>query len=219
MAFVSALISLIFNEFKNEFRSKATIFSTFLFLISSTYLSYMLFKGLINKPVWSAIYWLVFLFSALCCALMNANQQNRSRLLYVYQIVSSESFIVARIVFYALYFFTLGLLSLLLWTLLGIELYNPLLFIQMLFFQSIIFSGFLSLISFLSTKTTQGFALMSVLSFPILLPDLLIVQKLTHLLEDQIQWAILSKYYLALLILSLISVGLSVVLFPYIWSE
>ena len=68
-------------------------------------------------------------------------------------------------------------------------------------------------------KASGNFALVAVLSFPLALPVLLIVIKLTQFALTSFLWADALKFLLILLLLNFIIIVLAYILFPFIWKD
>jgi heme exporter protein B len=81
--------------------------------------------------------------------------------------------------------------------------------------------GFSNLFTLLSaiTARTQNFVLLAILGFPIILPLLLLIVKMSELSNFAIQQKDIYLTLAAIGLLDVITLVLSVVLFPYIWRD
>ena len=81
--------------------------------------------------------------------------------------------------------------------------------------------GFSNLFTLLSaiTARTQNFVLLAILGFPIILPLLLLIVKMSELSNFAIQQKDIYMHLGAIGLLDVITLILSVVLFPYIWRD
>ena len=77
----------------------------------------------------------------------------------------------------------------------------------------------LSLLSTIASKAGNNLTLLAILGLPILLPLLLVTITLMKNAIDGIDLSVQYKYLFVLFGLNLSSLGLSVVLFPYLWRE
>ena len=210
---------LLKKEISLELRNKGSFYANVLFVVSSTYVASLLAGNNINLKVWSAIYWIIMMFTSFNVTLNGSLKESRTKLFYQYTLFGPTYYFLSKALWYFVFIFILNLLGFLLWGILGIGFDNGFLFCLVLLLNSIVFSCLLSVLSFLSAKANGNFALMSILSLPILIPDLLIIAKLSTLLLDDFAISVYSKYLTALGVLSLISLILGLVLFPYLWKE
>jgi heme exporter protein B len=77
----------------------------------------------------------------------------------------------------------------------------------------------LTLVSALSAKAGKNAGLLPVLGFPLILPTLLLVIKLSVNALDQLGWDLARPHIFSLLALDTIMVALSFMLFPYLWRQ
>ncbi len=84
---------------------------------------------------------------------------------------------------------------------------------------SIGFAGILSLVSAIASRSNSNFSLMSVLSFPLLLPLLLAAIKLSKNAMDGLDWSVSTSLIIMLAALNAIVLVLAYLLFPYLWRE
>jgi heme exporter protein B len=92
-------------------------------------------------------------------------------------------------------------------------------FLLALVFSSSAFSGILSLMSAIASKANNNISLMAILSFPVLMPLLLVSVKLSKHAIDGLAWSVSYKYLLILIMLNFVVVALATLLFNYLWKE
>jgi heme exporter protein B len=81
-------------------------------------------------------------------------------------------------------------------------------------------AGVLTLMSAIASKAGGNFALMSILSLPVLMPLIVVIIRLSKQAVDGIEWAGVSFSFIwILLALNAITLALSYLLFPYLWKE
>lgn len=81
------------------------------------------------------------------------------------------------------------------------------------------FASVLTLISGIASKAENSATLMAVLSFPIILPMLLMTIRLAKNAMDGLDWSISMDEIQTLLAIDAIVVTLSYLLFPYLWRS
>jgi heme exporter protein B len=77
----------------------------------------------------------------------------------------------------------------------------------------------LSMVSAIASKTSSNFSLMAILSFPMLIPLLIVLIKLSKNALDGLDRTLSYPYIGVLLLINLLVVLLSYVLFPYLWRD
>lgn len=81
------------------------------------------------------------------------------------------------------------------------------------------FASSLTLISAIASKADNSGSLMAILSFPMIIPMLLMVTKLAKNALDNLDTSVNYDEILVLLSIDAIVIGLSVILFPYLWRS
>jgi len=77
----------------------------------------------------------------------------------------------------------------------------------------------LTLVSAISYQVRNNSAIMSVLSFPIILPILLILIKITKIAASNFSWNLVQDDIYLLILLNIITLSLSKILFGYLWRN
>jgi heme exporter protein B len=93
------------------------------------------------------------------------------------------------------------------------------LFISALLLGSFGFASSLTMISAIASRTNNNFALMAILSFPVVMPLLLILMKVSAAALSVGTLGGNMKYLGALFMLNAIVIAMSFVLFPYLWRD
>ena len=143
------------------------------------------------------------------------------RLLYFYSIVSPVEFIIAKMVYNIVLMVMMSLISL---GLFSIFLNNPvdngLRFTGIVVLGGASISIVFTLMSAIAAKAQQNAALVAILGFPVILPQLLLLMRLSKSAFAEVfrEGAVLQ---LAGLIagLDLLVIVMAVVLFPYLWKD
>jgi heme exporter protein B len=220
---VSEISILVQKEFTLELRRKSVISGIGIYLISLIFISYLTFSlrnNSINEATWSALFWLTILFSVVNSVAKSFIGEKKGLALYYYSLASAKAVIVSKIIYNTILCFVLSIAG---YTLFSIFISNPVqdhfLFVLTLFLASIGFSGSLSLISGIASKTNNSNILMAVLSFPIVISILLMAVKITKNVLDGIERSASYDELLNLLAINCILTSLAYILFPYIWRS
>jgi heme exporter protein B len=206
-----------------ELRNKYTISSFFLYVLITVYLCYLSFKTIEEVTVWNALFWIILVFAASNTATRSFNAETRRRQLYQYSTVSPFSVILSELIFNAILIVLVSGITLLFYGLfIG---FKPLEGADLdIYFLTIILggmglSGTLTLISGISSHTSNGLGMVAILGFPLLLPLLLTLIDLSALSLRGLGWDYAFYKMLVLAGINGLMITLSFLLFPYLWRE
>ncbi|MCW3084340.1 MAG: transporter permease [Bacteroidetes bacterium] len=210
---------LIAKEIKLEMRNKYALGGILLYVVSTVFVSYLSFKQIINPPTWNALFWIILLFASINGVAKSFISETRGRLLYLYTLVSPQAVILSKIIYNSLLLLVISLLCLLVYSLFIGNLIQDLpLFLLTLLLGSFGFSSLLTMVSAIASKTSNNFTLMAILSFPIMMPLLMVLLKLSKNALDGLEhWDF--NYLLVLMFINVIIIALSYLLFRYLWRD
>jgi len=214
------LLQLVKKDFLTEFRMKSTIYGVLLYLVSTIYITYLIFHSLKEVSSWIGIFWIILVFGATNASINSFRNESGRQFLYYYSLVSAQSIILSKLIYNSIVVLFVSILNLLVFSLLlGNPLENVLLFCLILLFGSMGISSVLTLGAAIASKTNNNSTLTAILSFPILLPVLLTSIKASVLSGLGFGWEECSTYIYVLLLLNLVVFSLSYILFPYLWRS
>ncbi|MCW3101800.1 MAG: transporter permease [Bacteroidetes bacterium] len=210
---------LIIKEFRLEMRNKYALGGILLYVVSTVFVSYLSFKQIINVPTWNALFWIILLFASVNGVAKSFIGESRGRLLYLYTLVSPQAVILSKIIYNSLLLLIISGLCLLTYSLfVGYLVQDLPLFILTLVLGSFGFSSLLTMVSAIASKTSNNFTLMAILSFPIMMPLLMVLLKLSKNAVDGLeQWDL--NYLAVLMFINVIIIALSYLLFRYLWRD
>jgi heme exporter protein B len=223
MSSAKAISALIKKEFLLEFRNKVSISSMLLYVISTIFICYQSFKVLENVQVWNALLWVIILFSAVNAVNKSFFAESKSQQMYFYLLTSPQNIILAKTIYNIVLINVLALISYLIFIIMlgkpgeGNGMSGQLLLVLVLGATGI--AGILTLVSAIASKTNNNLGLISILGFPIMVPVIMTVIKSGKNAADLLSFSVNAKYLLALSGLDIIIIGLSFILFPYLWRE
>ena len=180
--------ALIIKDLTLEWRQRYALNGMLLYLVSTIFVAYMSFKLKIDsmEPItWNTLFWIILLFAAVNSVTKSFTQERAGRLLYYYTLASPHSIILSKIIY------NTGLLLLLGW--IGYALYaafmghpveDAVLYFISVGLGGLGFSATLTLVAGIASKADNTATLMAVLSFPIILPMLTLLIKLSKVAVD-----------------------------------
>lgn len=216
----SKLSALIQKEFLLEFRQKSTLAGIAVYIISTVFISALSFKKIIVPNVWNSLFWIIFLFIAVNISSKSFIQETKGKGLFNYLYYNPTQFVLSKIIYNMLLMVVLSLLTFFFYSwFVGSMVQDVWLFLICLFFSSTAFSGVLSLMSAIASKANNNMSLMAILSFPVLMPLLLVCIKLSKNAIDGLAWSVSANYLMILVMLNLLVLALATILFNYLWRE
>lgn len=217
---MNLILSLIQKELKLEWRYKYSLGGLVLYLVSTVFITQLCLKGIINPSVWTTLFWIIILFASINTVAKSFIADRMGRVLYYYSFVSPTALIISKMIYFSALLLVMALLNhLLLSFFLGNFIQNQGLFLITLLIGSIGIASVLTLISGVVSRTNGNMTLLAILSFPLLLPLLLVLIKLTGFAMNPTEFIDYYKYLLVLLALDITVIILSVILFRFIWLE
>jgi len=214
------LSQLIKKEFLLEFRQKSTLAGILVYIVATVFISALSFKKIIHPTVWNALFWTIFMFISVNVSSKSFMQETKGKGLYNYLYYHPRQFILSKIIYNMLLMAVLSLLTFFFYSwFVGSMVQDMGMFILALLFSSSAFSGVLSLMSAIASKANNNISLMAILSFPVLMPLLLVSVKLSKHAIDGLAWSVSYKYLLILIMLNFVVVALATLLFNYLWKE
>jgi heme exporter protein B len=214
---------LLQKEFSLELRRKSVISGLLLYLFSTVFLSYLAFRlheNLMHPIVWSALYWIILLFTAVNTVAKSFIGERKGRDIYYYSIAGPTSIIISKMIYNFLLCLLMSFAGFLLFSLfIENPVQDTLLFVVVVTLTSLGFATSLTLLSCIASKTTSGHILMAVLSFPIIISVLLIAIKVTKNCIDGLDRSVSGGEILILIAINCMAAAVSYLLFPYIWRS
>jgi heme exporter protein B len=215
------LKSLIKKELLLEFRQKSTLGAVLVYVIGTVFVSALCFNGHLDKPTWNALFWVITLFTSVTISGKSFMKETGGQALFNFLHYSPQQFIFSKIITSMVFMLCLSFITFFFYAFfIKIEVQNLGLFLIVLILASTGLAGVLSLMSAIASKANGNFAMMSILSFPVLLPLILVVIRLSKQAVDGIEWAGLGFNFIVILVsLNVLVIALSFLLFPYLWRD
>lgn len=217
------ILSLIKKEILLEWRQRHALNGILLYMVSTIFICYLSFnvkRNVLHPLTWNALFWIIQLFVAINAVAKSFIQEREGRYLYYYSLFSPQSLIVARILYNSGLMLILAFLGYFVYSLiLGNPIGNIGLFITNLLLAAISFSLALTMISAIASKASNSQTLMAILGFPIVLPMLLMIIKISKNALDGLSFSSASGEIATLLAINAIVGTASYILFPYLWRN
>lgn len=215
----TTILALIKKDLLLETRQQYSFYGVLLYIASTTFVVY-LSMGQPEEKVWNGLFWVLQLFVCINAVAKSFLQENRGRMLYFYTIASPTNFVIAKLLFNAILMLLMNLLSLAVFTLL---LGNPISkmgeFLLISLLGGISLSLVFTFLAAIAAKAQQQAALMAIMGFPIIIPQLLLLMKISSAaFSSAIQlgwWQMVGM----LIGLDIMIIALAYILFPFLWKD
>lgn len=214
------LKSLISKEIRLELKQKYVINGILLYLVSTIFVTYLAFEDAISAETWNSLFWIILLFVAVNGISKSFVQESPARHLYYYTISSPQAVVLSKILYNLLLMTILSLLSFGFFLLLmGNLVVNILLFLVTLLLGSLGLSSALTMVAAIASRASHNFSLMAILSFPIILPLLITLMKVSRGAMMSTDWSGLTGLLVILVTINGAVIVLAYLLFPYLWRD
>lgn len=213
------ILKLVRKELQLEWRQKTALGTIFIYVLGTSFLIYLVFQGHITIPVWIALFWVIALFTTVNAVSRSFLKDANEQFYYLRSIATPLEIIFSKIIYNA---FLITILSLIIYLVMILffneNIENKGLFLLTIILGAIGFSNLFTLLSAITVRT-QNFVLLAILGIPIILPLLLLIVKMSELSNFAIQQKDIYMHLGAIAMLDVITLILSIVLFPYIWRD
>lgn len=207
-------------NFRLEFTERRSYFSILIYVLSTVYLSNLVFSQKLSLENWNAFFWVIFLFAAVQAAFRSFSFEADQRFLLYYGMIKPGHLILGKIIYNFIYLSLLALITVLVFGFfMGFPISSPWAFVTVLFIAALGFSAILTLVAAISAKAGNNPALPAILSIPLLYPQILTLSKLSIRGLSGFSWEVNASLLIVLALLALVSLLLSYLLFPYLWRD
>ncbi len=218
MSSINRIATLIKKDLLLEVRQQYSFYGILLYIIATIFVLYMTIREPEAK-VWNGLFWVIQLFICINAVAKSFLQETRGRMLYFYSIINPRDFILAKLVFNSVLMLLMSFLSILLFTLfLGNPVQKVLPFIGLVLLGGWSLSLVFTFLSAIAAKAQQNAAIMAILGFPIIIPQLMLLMQLANTVFSD-KTGIAFSTLLLIVMLDVLVVMLAVILFPFLWKD
>jgi heme exporter protein B len=212
----SNILTLIKKDL--EVRQQYSFYWILLYVVATIFVLYMTVQEPEAK-VWNGLFWMIQLFICINAVAKSFLQETRGRMLYFYSVINPRDFVLAKLVFNSVLMLLMSLISIILFTLfLGNPIEKMWQFIGLVLIGGWSLSLVFTFLSAIAAKAQQNAAIMAILGFPLIIPQIMLLMKLSNgVFTDKI--AIASSTLLLIIALDALVIMLAVILFPFLWKD
>ena len=219
---ISKIFAILYKDFKIEINQSHLFFSVGLYVVSSIYIIYISYQptGILSLEHWVSIFWVIILFSSISAVSKSFFQESGNRNYYYYYVLRPDELIFSKLIYNFLFIVFVTFLTFIIFSfLLGNFIYSLSFFLSLLFVGALSISNCLTLISAIGHQVKNNSILISVLSFPVIIPILLLLIRLSKISSSEFSWNLIQDDFYLLILLNIILVAMTKILFSYLWRN
>jgi len=220
---IQEISTLIQKDLRLEWRQRYALNGILLYLVSTVFVCYLSFNAQPNQlaiPVWNALFWIILLFTAVNAVAKSFVQEPEERQVYYYTLTSPQALILSKIIYNTL---LMWLMSVIGFSVYALIMGNPIADLGLFFGNMVLgglgFSSVLTMIAGIASKAGNNTTLMAVLSFPVILPLLLLLIKISKNALDGLAFSVSVNELVSLGAINVVVLVLAYILFPYLWRS
>jgi heme exporter protein B len=211
--------ALFKKELLLEIRQQYSFYGILLYVASTVFLVYLA-MGQPEYVIWNGLFWIIQLFVCVNAVAKSFLSESKGRMLYFYSITSARDFIIAKLFFNILLMSAMTLVSWVLFTLwLGNPVQNGWKFFGISLLGSVSLSLVFTFLSAIAAKAQQNAALMAIMGFPLIIPQLLLLMRISNIAFSDVIQAGLLNVVLLLMVFDVLVIALAIILFPFLWKD
>lgn len=213
------ILALVKKDLLLEIRQQYTFYGIVLYVASTIFVLYLAMEQPEQK-VWNGLFWMIQLFICVNAVAKSFLQESRGRMLYFYTIAGARDFVLSKLIFNGALMILMSLVSLLLFQLLmGNPIEHPWKFVGLVCLGGCSLSLVFTFLAAIAARAQQNAALMAIMGFPLIIPQLLLLMKISGIAFADIFQAGLLQLVLLLAGLDVLVAVLAVILFPFLWKD
>ena len=219
MSLLQQVKTLVNKDLILEWRSKHAINGILLYVVSTVFVCYQAFKS-VDTLVWNALFWIILLFASINAISRSFVQESQYRQLFYYTIAGPKAIILSKIIYNTILMTFLSVIAYVIYSLIFKNpVGDPFLYFIAVLLGSISFATVFTMVSGISSKTGNNSTIMAILAFPVIIPLLIMLIKLSQNALLGLDRAISYGEIGVLLAINVITITISLLLFPYLWRD
>jgi heme exporter protein B len=203
-----------------EMRQQQNFYGIVIYAISTVFVLY-LSAGQPDAEAWNALFWITQLFIVVNAVVKSFVGEPRGREIYHYSLVHPLEHLFAKMLLNTFFMLVLAAVSMVLFRLLlGDPVVYPWRFTGIALLGGLGMSLIFTMLSAIASKARQQASLVAILGFPVIIPQLLLLQRLSkgaygEVFRDAGVWKLAGL----LTGLDCLVIIMAAVLFPYLWKD
>ncbi len=210
---------LIKKELTLEWRQKYALSGILLYVLSTVFIIFISFQK-ISPQLWNVLFWIVMLFASVNAVVKSFVQESGNRQLYYYQMTSPLAILLSKMIYNTLLLLVIAALTFIaLAFIAGSPVQDSGNFSLAMLFGSLGFSITFTFVSAIAAKADNSSTLMAILSFPVVIPILLLLVNLSAHSIGLLGGTNVIRDIMMLAAVDMVLLALGMVLFPFLWRD
>lgn len=213
------IYALLRKDLLLEIRQQYTFYGILLYVASTIFVLYLAMEQPEEKT-WNGLFWMIQLFICVNAVAKSFLQEQKGRMLYFYSIAGARDFVISKLIFNGLLMIVMSITSLLLFQLLlGNPLEHPWQFVGTVCLGGFSLSLVFTFLAAIAARAQQNAALMAILGFPLIIPQVLLLMRISNTAFADVIQSGFTQLILLLVGLDLMVIVLAIILFPFLWKD
>ncbi|HKP32876.1 MAG TPA: heme exporter protein CcmB [Chitinophagaceae bacterium] len=212
------ILALIKKDLLLEIRQQYSFYGILLYVASTIFVLFLA-MGQPEEMVWNGLFWMIQLFICINAVAKSFLQESRGRMLYFYSIAGARDYVLSKLLFNSMLMVVMSIVSLLLFLLLGNPIHYFGRFIGIVCLGGISLSLVFTFLAAIAARAQQNAALMAILGFPLIIPQTLLLMRISNTAFADVFQSGWWQMVLLLIGLDLLVIVLAVILFPFLWKD
>ncbi|HEU4471107.1 MAG TPA: heme exporter protein CcmB [Flavisolibacter sp.] len=201
-----------------EIRQQYAFYGVLLYVGATIFVLYMAIENP-DTVTWNGLFWIIQLFISINAVAKSFLQESSRRMLYYHTISSPQNFILSKLLFNSLLMLVMSILSFGLFSLfMGYPVIRSAVFCGLVVLGGWSLSLVFTFLAAIAAKAQQNAAIMAILGFPIIIPQLLMLIQVSGTVFD-VSSSIPFTNLALLGISNILVILLSIILFPFLWKD
>jgi heme exporter protein B len=218
---ISRIMALFKKDLLLELRQQYTLYGVLLYIASTVFVLFLAVGQQPESETWNALFWVTQLFICTNAVAKSFLQESRGRMLYFYTICDPAEFVLAKLMYNLLLMTLMNIVNLVLFIgFMGDPTVHLLPYIGISFLGALGLSLIFTMLAAIAAKAMQQASLMAILGFPVIIPQLMLLMRLSKLaFAETFRAGVPTQVVLLLVALDLGVTVLAVILFPFLWKD
>ncbi|WP_262708831.1 heme exporter protein CcmB [Flaviaesturariibacter flavus] len=201
-----------------EIRQQYSFYGVVLYVGATIFVLYMALESPESR-VWNGLFWVVQLFICINAVAKSFLQEAPGRMLYYQTLVSPLQFVLSKLLFNAVLMLFMSSLCYALFALfLDHPVLKPLPFFGLVLLGGVSLSLVFTFLAAIAARAQQNAAIMAILGFPIIIPQLIMLMKISAAAFSQTGTFPVTPIAM-LFVMDGLVILLAAILFPYLWKD
>jgi heme exporter protein B len=216
----SKILILFGKDLRLEFRSQSTLYGIVVYTISTIFLIY-LSNPQPDAVQWNALFWITQLFVVVNAVVKSFVGESKGRFQYYATLTHPNEYLCSKMLLNVVFMIVLSLISIGIFSFfLGNPLNNAKIYLGITLLGGIGFSLLFTMLSAIASKAQQQPSLIAILGFPIIIPQFILLMRLSKLAFAEVFQSGTPLMITGLLVLlNLLVIVMTNILFQYIWKD